>query len=51
MLAYLGNLEGKKVVDIGAGSGYFSFRLAAAGAAVIAADVNDEFQQCIIIAQ
>ena len=43
VLAYLGNLEGKKIMDIGAGSGYFSVKLAAQGAEVIAADVNDEF--------
>ncbi len=47
VIAFLGNLEGKKVMDIGAGSGYFSFRLAEAGAAVIAADVNEEFQAYI----
>jgi ubiquinone/menaquinone biosynthesis C-methylase UbiE len=35
VLKYLGNLKGKKIIDIGAGSGYFS---------VIAADVSDEFQ-------
>ena len=34
-------------MDIGAGSGYFSFRLAKAGAHVIAADVNEEFQNHI----
>lgn len=45
VLQYLGELEGKKVMDIGAGTGYFSVKLAAAGAEVIAADVNDEFQQ------
>lgn len=44
VLAYLGDLKGKTVMDIGAGSGYFSVRLAKKGARVIAADVNDEFQ-------
>ncbi|MEY3051052.1 MAG: methyltransferase type 11 [Bacteroidota bacterium] len=44
VLAYLGDLKGKTVMDIGAGSGYFSVRLAAQGADVIAADVSDEFQ-------
>ncbi len=43
VLAYLGELNGKRVMDIGAGSGYFSVKLAARGAFVIAADVNDEF--------
>ena len=45
VLDYLGNFHGKRIMDIGAGSGYFSIKLAQAGATVIAADVNDEFQQ------
>ena len=45
VIEYLGELEGKTVMDIGAGSGYFSVKLAKEGAHVIAADVNDEFQQ------
>lgn len=44
VLEYMGDLEGLKIMDIGAGSGYFSIRLAKAGAQVIAADVDDEFQ-------
>jgi cyclopropane fatty-acyl-phospholipid synthase-like methyltransferase len=32
-------------MDIGAGSGYFSVKMAQKGAHVIAADVSDEFQQ------
>ena len=47
VLEYLGDLKGKTIMDIGAGSGYFSFRLLAKGAKVIAADVNDEFQAYI----
>lgn len=43
ILAYLGDLKGKHIMDIGAGSGYFSVKLAAKGARVIAADVNEEF--------
>lgn len=43
VIQYLGKLKGKTVMDIGTGSGYFSVKLAAKGAAVIAADVNDEF--------
>jgi ubiquinone/menaquinone biosynthesis C-methylase UbiE len=43
VMAWLGKLKGKKVMDIGAGSGYFSVKLAAKGATVIAADVNQEF--------
>jgi 2-polyprenyl-3-methyl-5-hydroxy-6-metoxy-1,4-benzoquinol methylase len=45
VLEYLGEIKGKKIMDIGAGSGYFSVKLAKEGAKVIAADVNDEFQQ------
>lgn len=45
VLRYLGSLKGKKIIDIGAGSGYFSVKLANAGANVIAADVSDEFQE------
>jgi 2-polyprenyl-3-methyl-5-hydroxy-6-metoxy-1,4-benzoquinol methylase len=43
VVALLGDLRGKTVMDIGSGSGYFSFRLAAAGARVISADVDDRF--------
>ena len=45
VLEFLGDLQGKTVMDIGAGSGYFSVRLAEKGATVIAADVDDEFQE------
>jgi cyclopropane fatty-acyl-phospholipid synthase-like methyltransferase len=45
VLQYLGELKGKTIMDIGAGSGYFSVKLAGKGAKVIAADVNDEFQR------
>lgn len=43
VIKLLGNIEGKKILDIGAGSGYFSYRMADQGADVIAGDVNDEF--------
>lgn len=43
VLDWLGKIEGRTIADIGAGSGYFSVRLASRGARVIAADVNDEF--------
>lgn len=43
VMQYLGNLKGKTIMDIGAGSGYFSVKLAAKGARVIAADVDDGF--------
>lgn len=44
VLDLLGSIEGKTIMDIGAGSGYFSVKLAARGAHVIAADVNEELQ-------
>ena len=43
VLDYLGDITNKTIIDIGAGSGYFSVKLAKKGANVIAADVNDEF--------
>ena len=47
VLDYLGAIENKKIMDIGAGSGYFSVKLAGKGAKVIAADVSDEFQNAL----
>ena len=47
VLEYLGDLKNKKIMDIGAGSGYFSVKLAEKGAQVIAADVSDEFQEAL----
>lgn len=43
----LGDLKGKTVMDIGAGTGYFAFRLAKKGATVIAADVDERFIEYI----
>lgn len=43
VVALLGDIENKVVVDLGAGSGYFAFRLLEAGAHVIAAEVDDRF--------
>jgi len=43
VLALLGDIKGKTVMDIGSGTGYFSFRLLEAGARVICADVDDRF--------
>lgn len=48
VIAALGDIKGKTVVDLGAGTGYFSLRLAAAGAHVIAADVDPRFQQYLV---
>ena len=47
VLDNLGDIKGQTIIDIGAGSGYFSVKLAARGAKVIAADVNEEFQEFI----
>lgn len=43
VLTQLGSLKGKTVMDIGSGTGYFSFRMAKAGANVICADVDERF--------
>jgi SAM-dependent methyltransferase len=40
VLNLLGNLKGKTVADIGAGTGFFAFRLASNGAKVIAVDID-----------
>ena len=47
VLAFLGDISNKKIMDIGSGSGYFSVKLAEKGAKVIAADVSDEFQAAL----
>jgi ubiquinone/menaquinone biosynthesis C-methylase UbiE len=50
LLESLGIQEGMTVADIGAGSGYFSFRLArrvGAGGRVLAVDIQDEMLQII----
>jgi SAM-dependent methyltransferase len=40
ILSLLGNLRGKTVADIGAGTGFFSLRIANSGAKVIAIDID-----------
>jgi len=45
VIEYLGSIKGKKIMDIGAATGYFSVKFAAKGAFVIAADVSDGFQE------
>lgn len=47
VLDYLGAISNKTIMDIGAGSGYFSVKLANKGAHVIAADVSDDFQNAL----
>lgn len=49
VLEYIGDVSGETIMDIGSGTGYFSFRLAEAGAKVIAADVDERFQEYIRI--
>ncbi len=44
VVQYLGPINGKKIMDLGAATGYFSLRFARKGAYVIAADVSDGFQ-------
>ncbi len=47
VIAVFGEVKGQKIMDLGAGSGYFTLRLAARGAQVIAADVSSSFQEVI----
>jgi len=47
VIAFLGNIENKTIIDLGSGSGYFTFRLVGAGANVIATDVDNEFLKII----
>ncbi|MEM8569109.1 MAG: methyltransferase [Bacteroidota bacterium] len=47
IIEQFGNLTGKTVADIGAGTGYFSFKLAANGADVIAIDIDEQFLEYI----
>jgi 2-polyprenyl-3-methyl-5-hydroxy-6-metoxy-1,4-benzoquinol methylase len=43
VIARLGPLQGRRVVDLGAGTGLFSMRLARAGATVTAVDIDPRF--------
>lgn len=47
VIASLGDIKGKTIMDIGAGTGYFAFRMVNKGAKVIAADVDERFQKYI----
>ncbi|MCS7027766.1 MAG: class I SAM-dependent methyltransferase [Bacteroidia bacterium] len=47
VIEYLGNLEGKTIADIGAGSGYFSMRLAQKCSKVIAIDIDTALQKLL----
>lgn len=43
VISLLGDINGKTIVDIGSGTGYFTFRLVKKGANVIAVDVSEKF--------
>ena len=43
VIAMLGDIKGKTIMDIGAGTGYYGFRMTAKGAKVISADVDERF--------
>lgn len=43
VLTLIRPLKGRTVMDLGCGTGYFSFRMADSGATVIAADIDDRF--------
>lgn len=47
VIRFLGQLKNKVVLDLGAGTGYFSFRLAPLVKTVIAADVDERFLEFI----
>jgi 2-polyprenyl-3-methyl-5-hydroxy-6-metoxy-1,4-benzoquinol methylase len=47
VIALFGDINGKTIVDIGAGTGYFGFRMTSKGAKVISADVDDRFLEYV----
>lgn len=48
VIAKFGRLTGKTLADIGAGSGYFSFRLLQGGANVIAVEIDNRFSDYLL---
>lgn len=44
VIQFTGDVKGKTLIDIGAGTGYYALKFAHKGAHVIAADVNEELQ-------
>ncbi|KKP59476.1 MAG: Demethylmenaquinone methyltransferase [Candidatus Magasanikbacteria bacterium GW2011_GWC2_34_16] len=48
LLPLLGDLDGKKVLDVGAGTGRLTLKLAKAGAEVVALDVSEEMLKRIM---
>ena len=47
VVQFLGDLKNKTIIDIGAGTGYFEFRMNEPTARIIAADVDDRFIEYI----
>lgn len=47
VLAFIGDLKGKTIIDIGAGTGYFVFRLSDEAEKIIAADADERFIEYI----
>lgn len=47
VLNSLGDIEGKRIADIGAGAGYFTFRMVKRGAEVVALDVDERMLQLV----
>jgi ubiquinone/menaquinone biosynthesis C-methylase UbiE len=43
VIKFLGDLKNKTIIDIGAGTGYFEFKINEPSAKIIAADVDDRF--------
>lgn len=43
VIHFLGDLENKTIIDIGAGTGYFEFKINEPSAKIIAADIDDRF--------
>ena len=43
VIGFLGDLKNKTIIDIGAGTGYFEFKINEPSAKIIAADVDDRF--------
>lgn len=43
VIRFLGDLKNKSIIDIGAGTGYFEFKMKEPSAKIIAADVDDRF--------
>lgn len=47
VLDFLGDIEGKKIADIGAGTGFFAFRLLFRNASVLAIDIDPQMLEII----